>query len=86
MTRTGTSNSGKEINLDAVEISNEDFEQAKTLKAPLSFFAQVIEMTAKPMPREEDLQQRYLQTYIDLTNTLWACRKTSPTPSIKIVG
>ena len=79
----GKSNSGKQINLTHAGITPEQFEEAKTLKAPLSFFAKVIEMTAKPMPREADLQDAYMQTYIDLANTLWANRKPLPP---KIVG
>ena len=74
-TRIGTSNNGKSIDLDKAGVTNKEFEEAKTLKAPLKLFAKVIEMSNDKYPAEykgEEAQDKYMQKHIELANLIWS--------------
>jgi len=74
-TRMGATFSGKQhVDLSKTGWTDEEFEQAKKLKAPLQLFTKLIEMTDILYPYSKEDQVKYIQDFIDLANTIWAKR------------
>jgi|TARA_R110000824_G_scaffold140016_6_gene305563 hypothetical protein len=64
---------------DALAAVKAAFEQAKTLKAPLTLFAQVVDMSNEKYSTVSlKAQHEYLQKHIDLANLIWENRFITP--------
>ena len=85
-TRIGISNGGKPIDLDKAGVTDEEYEELKSLKAPLSIFIKVIETSNDKYPAEykgKEAQDKYMQKHIALANLIWS--KSEDNVRIKLI-